>query len=582
MFSKVGPYLFLFLIVLTPILSHSQAFKVYSDGDSKDLNLTDEERELSKKYINKGLEGAILTEGCEGIEKECRGQESDEKFLGIPNKMVEMLGQAYTMINGSMTQGLQLTPEAHQAAMKENPQAPANRPDYCAKIPMVGESMAQFMQQSEQNNMASLPSGEETDQKTSLYKAARSHEVRSTTSTIQASVYGAGGACYAGMVAMGGVQLTEVAVKLPATALLAGFYAKNAIDQKKMSDKIKALANKLPGPGDCNPITQRKCFCKNYKELKKVAKKWDEDNKIGRKETDEYNEKLRDQNALQSIGSLLGFGGDRKIFYEKTITLDHVNYQKYCTSILHESEGMAPTSEPVTCVDYQGKMDPFCECTKTDSCLDKQFISNIKAIGKTPYTDEALSDLVALSRGELRGGTLGDGGVSSFNAAKGAIKKFALEMPVVPLDAAGKEAASFAETYYGVPKEFAAQLASRQASPREIAMGKSIVAGATGNLRKKFKTRTASNDSKGSNNLDLLYGGGAGLNQRKLVQDRANAMAQKGPAGKVASPSSVMNFAEEASKAAQINHRPEVSVWQIISRRYQFVSSRGLIISEED
>lgn len=573
----------LITLLFIPWVAFTQGFEIYNSGNSADLNLTDKEREEADKYINKGLEQAIYGTLCEGIEKECKGMESKDKFLGVPNQMVVMLGKAYTMINGTTGAPLKLSPDAHKNLMKSNPMASSERPDYCAKISMVGETLSTFTQQSEQQNMKNLPNIGDTDQKQQLFKAARSHEVRATTSTIQASTYGAASACYAGMVGLGGVRLSEVAIKLPALSLLTAFYTKNAIQQSKMAKKIKEIANRLPGPGDCNPITRRKCFCTNYKKLKKVAKRWEEEDAKEKEEIDAFNENKANEGFFDNIKGFIGLGDDFKMATPRKITIDTVNYDKYCKNIYH-SNSIAPGSTRVSCLDSKGMPDPFCGCAQTDSCMDKQFITTIKGIGKSPYTEAALEDLVSLSRGELRGGTLTGNEIGSFAASRAALRKMALEYKPVSLTEDQKLAAKIAEAAFGVPKEMAAHLAVARAPSGSRNAGQGMVRNVVDSLKSNSRVSGRSQRSK-NKNLDKAFYMGNPTTAKKirkraqLLKNRKQKKARK-PSIK----SGVMRFADMATNQsnAQIHKRRSVSVFTIISSRYRKVQSRGLILIPDE
>jgi len=558
----------------------AQGFEIYNSNNSGDLNLTDKEREDADKYINKGLEQAIYGTLCEGIEKECQGTESKDKFLGVPNQMVEMLGKAYTMINGMTGAPLKLTPDAHSALRKENPAAPSDRPDYCARIPMVGETLGRFTQQSEQQNMKNLPNIGDTDQKQQLFKAARSHEVRATTSTIQASTYGAATACYTGMITLGGVALTEVALKLPALSLLTAFYTKNAIQQTEMAKKIKAIADRLPGPGDCNPITKRKCFCTNYKKIKEIAKKWEEEDEKEKEDTKKFNEELANKGFFSNIKGFLGLGDNFKIVTPRKITLDTANYDKYCTSLYHQNP-VAQESTRVSCLDNKGIPDPFCGCAQTDSCMDKQFITTIKGIGKSPYTDAALNDLVSLSRGELRGGSITGNEIGSFASSRAALRKLALQYKPVSLTEEQKLAAKIAEASFGVPKEMAAHLAVSRSLPGSRNAGQNMIRNVLDSVKNNKKYTKSSRGSRNKNLDQAFYKGNPTV--AKKLRERANLLKNRKDKSKSQGPrvkSGVLRFANMATNqsGAQIHKRKTVSVFTIISSRYQKVQLRGLIL----
>lgn len=566
--------IFFTLLLNLNSLKAQESYDSFRSQNGEDLNLTDEERKKSDTYLHKGIEQSIMNEECAGIEKECAGGETPGKFLGMPDQLVQMVGQAYTMINGMTAAPLKLRGGVHTENLKNNPNASSERPDYCGRIPMVGEGMAQFVQQAEQKNMKNIPGEGNTDQKKQLYKAARSHEVRAMTSTLQATVYGSATACYTGMVALGGVQATQVMIKLPACAVLTAFHTKNAIRHSKIAKKIKGIADKLPGPGDCNPITKRRCFCKNYSTLKKMAKQYEEQNIKNQKDIEKdkkaAKEKSGAESTFQALGSAIGFGETRKTFYRKVITLDTMNYDKYCTTKFH-TRPLPPTSARTTCVDFKGQMDPYCECTQTDSCMDKQFISKMKGIGKAPYTDEALTDLVALSRGELRNGSVTGQDIGSYAASRLAMKKIALELPPVTLTDNQKVGANAAEKEFGIPREFAAHLARRKFTAADMKLGRQLVSksrgGGSGN---KYRGRKGS----GNKNMNAFYKGGAKASSQRVAAARAK---NKNIKVKIGASGTILKYAERAANKAQIHKTPERSVFQIISRRYQLVSGRGLI-----
>ena len=83
--------------------------------------LTDEDQKLSQDFVHEGLAEKIRQEECKGIEEECKGEAGDERFLGIPNEMIILVGQAYTMIIGSGGGGLIMSDSAVAAAREKDP-----------------------------------------------------------------------------------------------------------------------------------------------------------------------------------------------------------------------------------------------------------------------------------------------------------------------------------------------------------------------------------------------------------------------------------------------------------------------------
>ena len=102
-------------------------------------------------------------------------------------------------------------------------------------------------------------------------------------------------------------------VKLGGSIMMGTFYGYKQSYHNKRYKELKALANKLPKRGDCNPATETTCFCSE----------------------------------------------------ESSKTGDPANYQKYCVpEILANRPG-----DPSVCVTASGNADPNCNCKLTNSCI---------------------------------------------------------------------------------------------------------------------------------------------------------------------------------------------------------------------
>lgn len=528
--------------------------------------LTDEEQKLSQDFVHEGLAEKIRQEECKGIEEYCKGEEQDEKFLGIPNEMVLMVGQAYTMIAGVGGTELKMSDKAIAAARQSDPMARDYKPDYCSKIPMASELLAKFKQTSDQENLKNLPAEGETVQKQELLKAAQSHKIRSETSTIQAAGYGATVACYTGMVAMGGVAVTSVLVKIPAAGILTAFHTTNAIRQKKISDRIKKIADKMPGKGYCNPITERSCYCDAYKELKKDQEKLAEENEKRRQEVKED----RVQSTGEKIGSFLGFSKKRQEYKEKVVIVDEAGADKYCRPQLHQND-VAEDSLRVSCVDQQMQLDPFCKCKGQNACFDTQFVKFSNEITPEMFASSGLTDFSAMTRGELRGGRVGSAGFSR-NAVrtKSLLSQFALKYPVTgDINPNALSLAKMVEDTFGVPKELAAHLTSTPRTAADLEAGKKVVGSDIGG-----RMRVAEETS--DQNQVLAFGQPQGGRPAQRPSGQPQAEEVKLQRGKASESGDVLQFAEKAAAKAQIDQRPEGNIFHLISKRYQISGSRYL------
>lgn len=529
--------------------------------------LNDEDQKLSQEFVHEGLAEKIKQKECEGIEAECKGEEGDEKFLGIPNKMVELVGQAYTMIAGVGGTELKLSDKALASARATDPMARDYKPDYCSKIPMASDLVAKFKQTSEQENLKNLPAEGETVQKQELLKAAQSHKIRSETSVIQAAGYGATVACYTGMVAAGGVAITSVLVKIPAAGILTAYHTTNAIRQKKMYERIKKIADKMPGKGYCNPITERSCYCDAYKELKKDQEKVADENQ---KRLEKVREDNKPKGTFGQIGSFLGFSGKKEQYQEKVVIVDEAGADKYCRPQLHQN-AVGEESLRVSCVDQEMQLDPFCKCKGANACFDQKFVKFSSDITPEMFASSGLEDFSSMTRGELRGGRVGSGGFSR-NAVRtnSLLKQFALKYPATgDINPNALATAKMAEDTFGIPKELAAHLTATPPTAADKAAGKKVVGSDIGG-----KMRVAEETS--DQNQVLTFGqqqGGIPNRGRPGQQQAEEVKLQR---GKASESGDVLQFAEKAAAKAQIEQRSDASIFNLISRRYQLTGSRYL------
>jgi hypothetical protein len=549
-----------------------QVIETYGPDDQ---TLTDEDHKLSQDFVHEGIAQKILQEECEGIEEECKGEKGDEKFLGIPNEMIEMVGQAYSMLSGGIMGVLKLSEKSLAKARENDPMARDNKPDHCSKIPMATNLLAQFKQTSEQKNLKNLPAEGETKQKQQLLKASASHKARSETSAIQAGGYGVTSACYVGMVAAGGVAITSIIVKMPAAALLTAFYTTNAIRQKKMADRIKKIADKMPGRGYCNPITERECYCDTYRELKKDQERLAEENKKNLEAV------RRENTAPQSTGSKIagffGAGKKKKQHHEKFVIIDEGGAAKYCMPQLHGGD-VADDSIRVSCLDEKMRLDPFCHCKTRNSCYDTEYMKFAADVTPEMFAQSGLTDFRSMTRGELIGGRVGSAGFGR-NAVRNRslAKQFALKGPYKgDLSADAMRRAKMAEDTFGIPKEMAAQLTSRPITAQDRENGKRIVAETAGKGKQKFTKK----GPEGRTVRTLTF-----KPQKKKQPQRARSRQGKKTKlqrGKASSSGDVMKFAERAQARAQINKRKERSIFNVISRRYQLSGYKRLAPARDE
>lgn len=510
------------------------------------LNLTDQEKQLSENYIHQGKANEIIKASCGGdMQAACSGNEGPHKFMGMDPNMVKAVAQAYAMFGalagdslGSITKGdAALKKDAEDAGVKPTDKAadPSATPtaaskadkkanDYCKYIPTVTEGISTAIQmaKSKELNAEEIGNGD-TAQKDALLKAAKSHDSRAKMAQVQAAGWWGGAACYAVNAATGQFAVDKnLAIKMGAATLLGAFYQSEVSANKGYADKTRAIANKLPGKGDCNPITDNVCYCS--------------------------------QPSTE-------------------------NDATYCLKGLH-NKTIATTSYRVACTDSTLKIDPTCTCEKSNSCfdtyLDMQSDGNLQiglGSSSSPFTA-----IRSLARGELVGGTLNSQSYDKTAAiAKKGIQEVASKLPNDSNLTKDQKAIADAMMTKGVPANVAALMAQNPPSSGAMNAAMAKLSGASGGVQ------YASLSPKGSHIVDFSGGNGLGYkgNTKTAGSNGAEDILSKfKPAGKAAVNSKILEFAEKAENQArqngQIRKGNDTPLFEIISLRYQ-TSGRRLL-----
>lgn len=502
-----------------------------SDKPSTEYDLTDQARFESQTYVHQGLSQRQMDEECAKLKDPgaCQGR-GKTKFLGIDSSIIQMIARVYSMFGGmmSMSGGGGMDFEAPAPAEGETTAGESEAPsedgeggkkDYCSMIPMAGEMVAMFAQQTGDQVLASQPVTQDTPQKELLYKASRSHTNRSKSAKIQGTVWGATAACYAAYIASGSIAIDwKVIAKAGGAAFLGVFWFSEAKQQEKYAEEVKKIADALPGRGDCNPHTQVNCYC-------------------AQPETQ----------------------------YDPT----------YCLPQLHK-KAVANDSFRVPCVDQNLNADAQCDCISREACFDKEFFSDISAPGFVQFAkSSAGKDFRNLTRGELSNGRLSS--LSNSNSAKSKKLLGDLASKVDDNNPLSKSQLSVSDDFekYGVPKPLARLLASRPIT----AAGRKKVAGIQSGLSESRSRFANVSRSGGSNVMRFSSGLGKVGPGNKNSGPNYNSMLnkfKKGKGGKVSS--KTLKFADRAQKQAQITRNKDKPIFEIISRRYQVSGWRRLEI----
>lgn len=553
------------LLVSTLIcqLSFGQAISNTTGDKIDENNLTDQEKYTSENFIHEGKSVRILEEECRNgndeIQDICDGRDPNAKKA----MMVKALTQMYTMIvtalpdMGKISKSVDVkendpksgdSSNTSQAQNSEGAQDQANaqssndtadtqdsskkteeentRNDYCRFIATGTETLALFQQQLGQDNIGS-DLNEDTAQRQALEKAYLSHKERTKTAKIQFVGWGSTTACYVAMAAKPmatGTADWKTYLKTGAAAALTVYYNGVISDHEKYMKQVQAIKDKLPKAGDCNPITEKDCYCSE------PTTEWD------------------------------------------------TNYcQKEITKRL-----IAENSVYVSCVDSDLKVDETCSCEKDNSCYDRKILNTMaKFSGPNVVQAGTFDSLKSLVNGELQNGKLSGAPDSNLLAiAQKALKNNKLKLTSkVPLTKDQNDIFQGLKDL-GMDAEMAKSMAAVPYSEQSAANASKFQG--TASAASVALTRSAPTNSK-----VITFSGGDGLRDKKVAKKKDDFNFQKyldkqmkGKKGEENNNANVLKFAERAQQGAQITKDTSTPIFDIISRRYQVSGWRRLELQE--
>lgn len=519
-----------------PVMEINHLSGLKSSTQVDPTNLTDQDKQLSENYVHQGKANAIIEADCAGdMATVCQGNVGDHKFMGMNPAMVKAIAQAYALFGsmadiGSVHKGKSASKDSAKeadagadTAGKDGAKEPEKKEkanDYCKYIPTATEGIATAVQATTTNELKAEEVGNgDTAQKDALLKAAKSHDSRAKMAQIQAAGWFGGGACYAVGAATGKFATDKnLVIKIGAAALLGSFYQSEVSANKEYAEKTREIAEKLPGKGDCNPITDKLCYCS--------------------------------QPSTE-------------------------NDPTYCLPGLHK-KAIGLGSYRIACTTDKLQLDPTCSCEASNSCFEK-FLENQGAYDLQLGFGSSISpfsSIRSLGRGELVGGTVNSKSYDQTSAiAKRALKELASKLPVngQPLTPAQKALAD-AFLSRGIPSNVAAFMAQGQVSQAELNSATARLGGA-GN-------RMASVAPLNRNSVIVEFSGGNGFGFKGNAKKAANEFAGLKPGAKGSVSPKIMEFAQKAEEQArnsgQIRGQNDRPLFEIISLRYQ-ISGRKLL-----
>ena len=572
----------LFVSVVFPFLSLAQ---VAVPKDPR--NLTDAQRDFSETYIHSNKGQRMINEGCllganpDLSEEELKklteslqsGKLSEEQkamklkgdalctrqtkgsAFGLNEGVVRKASQMWTMVMGvgggggmSMKNLKQEASEARKALNEAQESHADNidklqtdadkaqeqydkhgenkRSDYCRYIPIGVESLAAFEQQTTNAHIVNHTGLHENPQYAQMMKVARHYDSRSGNAKVLSTGWGVTAGCYATMMATGGGLMNlsftkgwKNYLKLGASAFMAMYYAKMIGIHGNRADHMRKIARSLPKRGDCNPITDRNCYC-----------------------------------------------------MEQASKGDH-NYLHYCGNF-GLGQKKAPNSQRSkirgACIDADTKVDPQCHCVAQDNCLDDGF--DILFQGTTVpqrIGPSFMSDLKKLSQGtfqENHASSVEAGNkhaASALSVFQDLVKKIPKDRP---LSREERRDVGILKSF-GLPKSAVRALALYRPSKAEENAAQKFLSSRVQNAR--IPTENVKNRSrtirgrKGGQNL-------RNSNRKKRQEDFSNPFAKL--LKKKSSPShssKILSYAEKSRNTADVHTQDNLSLFEIISRRYK-------------
>lgn len=519
----------------------------YDVSNSNTENLTDQERFVVDNYVHEGKVQQEYLEACGEKQDDGTYKLNDDACLGNKatafsedaDTIIEAAAKAYSMIL-PMTGMVSMMGGGTSSAAKDLAKATgkgkdAKEPskDYCQFIPMASETIATVTQQANQQSIAASSKTEsnKVKQKELLYQASRSHDARATNSTIQTAGWGSSAGCYAAKLAYDSITLkgaigdhrkniAMTALKMGASAFLAGFYGKQMTEHRKYRDKVKEIADELPGKGDCNPITDRECYCSQ--------------------ESTKYD-------------------------------------PKYCMTGINKLN-IAKGAVRTSCIDSNAKSDPTCQCATNNTCVDQAYMTTLNGMNLDPnLAKQATNAMKSLTNGQLSAGLVSQAATAGQGAAnlKAMLTKSNSKVSAPSSLNASQEKQANALQKLGVPVNLSRSIAALPLSPRAK---KQVAALKQGKSSYKYRYRPRSR--RNSSEVLTFSGSGNGLLKKKSKKKSTDRMAflkkfrQKKLGGKKSS--EVLMFAEKAANNAQITNNKDVSIFKIISRRYQVTGKKRL------
>ena len=514
------------LLLISAQLSFAQD-SAFDDIESSAVSAKEEYD--SQNYIHQGIAQKEYKELC---------QSEDNKFSDICTEdqyafdkggfktlevLLPALTKAYALVSG-MSGGGKFTAKSmdekgNQLFTKEGKDVPKGtegatekteqKTDYCSYISMVSEaaSTAYMTLRNEKTQSNYESEKPEARQAGAFYATADNQKDMAKAADIQFYVWTGTAGCYAVYASQAQFRGDwKVYAKLGASTFIAYYYKKKADAHKERAKILTEMAKKLPQAGDCNPFTQRACFCNE----------------------------------------------------ESSYTVDPTNFNKYCMPAILAARNQA--NDAYVCADQNAKVDATCECKKTNTCIDRRLVAAGVDLGLgATLMKNPISSLKHLTDGY---GSAGINAASAKNLAlaKSALKNFKPTESITLSDAEKGLAKDYISA--GIPKA-AAMYLSKSRTPSNAALPSSLTS--VGSSLGSPKGSSAQKLEK-LNDVNFKTGNSTRTKSSSANNpfDRFNKKSSTNKASII-----VDEYEEKALREAEILKDESQGIFDVISTRYK-------------
>ena len=411
-------------------------------------------------------------------------------------------------------------------ATQEEKEKDEEMEDYCRFVAMGTETIAMFQGKSDQDFIAETPSRTETAQVVALQKQSRAHGARARNVNTQVVGWGATTACYtAMMIGPASVTSWQNYLKLGASMLMWRYYDWEKGEHEKAKGIVDSVAAKLKGAGDCNPVSDRDCYCSQPETMNDV---------------------------------------------------------KFCMPQIRARTGNSQDYQ-LSCVNENLQQDPQCQCVADNTCLDKTIRTNMESMHIPATATNNLNPFFEMTKGVKKPGSgqfsVNSGSNKLFAVAKGLLRDNADKVNI-PLGKLSKDQTEAANKFVemGLPLKAAKGLASMKLN----ANAEKNLSKFKGSSNRRYSSYRGKRYKRRGKSNTLRFSGGKGISKSKSSgksrDQYSNFLKKFGKKGKKGSKnnSNVLKFAEKASRSAQITKDKSEDIFRIISRRYQVTARKRL------